>query len=227
MHDLNDKFEKVRVSGASVNVHYHGEVDDESGYIAGGHLFDQSLGLLSQNKIDDAHNLIKDAPHKGLRLVYLPRQPSDYEYSSLNRKVEIRPKYSANAPRPIPWGPRDTSIHATEQQYNDAVRLRLQDIAKWDIDYQINDLEPKMKDYQKNLHGLNVLSIPPIEYANSSLKDQTGERSVQVISRGIGSGLVTGNKVVTGWVNAGEFENIIPLHYMGQTPSINNQGMHG
>lgn len=32
---------------------------------------------------------------------------------------------------------------------------------------------------------------------------------------------------MTGWVNAGEYENIIPLHYMGQTPKNNNLGVHG
>jgi hypothetical protein len=65
--ELNDNFQAARVVGASINVRWVGDDDDETGILVGGHLYDYNIGMLDTDKIENSHHVVQCRPSKGMR----------------------------------------------------------------------------------------------------------------------------------------------------------------
>lgn len=75
----------------------------ESGLMFGSHVFDSTLGRISEDVIENGYYITRGRPHEGIRLAYLPRDEGDLEYCGLDYKVYhnsgdgiVVPKYDYN-----------------------------------------------------------------------------------------------------------------------------------
>jgi hypothetical protein len=59
----------------------------ESGLLFGSHVFDSSLGRISEDVIENGYYITRGRPHEGVRLAYLPRDESDIDYCGLDYKI--------------------------------------------------------------------------------------------------------------------------------------------
>ncbi len=59
----------------------------ESGLIFGSHVFDSTLGRISEDVIENGYYITRGRPHEGIRLAYLPRDESDIDYCGLDYKI--------------------------------------------------------------------------------------------------------------------------------------------
>ncbi len=104
--DITKYYAQGRVVGCSVRVQYIGEAMTESGLLFGSHVFDSTLGRISEDVIENGYYITRGRPHEGIRLSYLPRDEGDIEYCGLDYRIEhkngdgfVRPKldYDNNA----------------------------------------------------------------------------------------------------------------------------------
>ena len=59
----------------------------ESGLMFGSHVFDSTLGRISEDVIENGYYITRGRPHEGIRLSYLPRDEADLEYCGLDYRV--------------------------------------------------------------------------------------------------------------------------------------------
>lgn len=53
----------------------------ESGLFVGAHVYDSTLGRISEDVIENGYYISRGRPHEGIRLAYLPRDDGDLEYT--------------------------------------------------------------------------------------------------------------------------------------------------
>lgn len=66
---------------------YIGEAMTESGLLVGAHVYDSTLGRISENVVENGYYISRGRPNEGIRLAYLPRDDGDLEYTGLDYKV--------------------------------------------------------------------------------------------------------------------------------------------
>ena len=86
-YPIQDNYASARVVGASIRVQYIGETMTESGLISGSHVFDSTLGRISEDVVENGYYITRGRPHEGMRLSYLPRDESDLEWCNMDYKV--------------------------------------------------------------------------------------------------------------------------------------------
>ncbi len=101
--DINKYYASGRVVGCSVRAQYIGEAMSESGLLFGSHVFDSSLGRVSEDVIENGYYITRGRPHEGIRLAYLPRDEGDLEYTGLDYMIKhaagddiVIPKFDYN-----------------------------------------------------------------------------------------------------------------------------------
>jgi len=67
--------------GCSIRISYIGSSEEESGFLTGSHTFTSSPLLLSENVIEDGYFKCMAKPSEGVRLVWIPKDDADLEYS--------------------------------------------------------------------------------------------------------------------------------------------------
>lgn len=88
-YPIIENYGSARVVGASMRVQYIGEVQQESGIMVGSHVFDATIGMISEDIVENGYYITRGRPHEGMRLSYLPRDESDTEYCDLNYKIRF------------------------------------------------------------------------------------------------------------------------------------------
>jgi hypothetical protein len=59
----------------------------ESGLLVGAHVYDSTLGRISENVVENGYYISRGRPNEGIRLAYLPRDDGDLEYTGLDYRV--------------------------------------------------------------------------------------------------------------------------------------------
>lgn len=59
----------------------------ESGLLFASHVYDSTLGRISEDVIENGYYISRGRPHEGIRLAYLPRDEGDLEYANLDYKI--------------------------------------------------------------------------------------------------------------------------------------------
>jgi hypothetical protein len=59
----------------------------ESGLLVGAHVYDSTLGRISEDVVENGYYISRGRPHEGIRLAYLPRDDGDLEYTALDYRV--------------------------------------------------------------------------------------------------------------------------------------------
>lgn len=60
----------------------------ESGLLVGSHVYDSTLGRISENVVENGYYISRGRPNEGIRLAYLPRDDGDLEYTGLDYKID-------------------------------------------------------------------------------------------------------------------------------------------
>ena len=60
----------------------------ESGLLVGAHVYDSTLGHISENVVENGYYISRGRPHEGIRLAYLPRDDGDLEYTGLDYRIQ-------------------------------------------------------------------------------------------------------------------------------------------
>lgn len=87
-YQILDFYAQGRVVGCSVRAQYIGEAMTESGLMVGAHVYDSTLGRISENVVENGYYISRGRPHEGIRLAYLPRDDGDLEYTALDYRVK-------------------------------------------------------------------------------------------------------------------------------------------
>ena len=53
----------------------------ESGLFVGAHVYDSTLGRISEDVVENGYYISRGRPHEGIRLAYMPRDEGDIEYT--------------------------------------------------------------------------------------------------------------------------------------------------
>ena len=70
----------MRLVGASMRVQYIGSVEQEAGFFTGAHIWEKSPAVVSDEIVEDGFYINRGTPREGCRLVYMPRDNSDFEF---------------------------------------------------------------------------------------------------------------------------------------------------
>jgi hypothetical protein len=62
----------------------------ESGLLVGAHVYDSTLGRISENVVENGYYISRGRPNEGIRLAYLPRDDGDLEYTGLDYRIGKR-----------------------------------------------------------------------------------------------------------------------------------------
>lgn len=87
---IPEKFTEARLVGASMKVSYIGTHDQESGFFTGSHIFDSTPFNINEEHIEEGYFPTRCNPSHGIRLVYLPKDEADLEFSPTQLKMEVR-----------------------------------------------------------------------------------------------------------------------------------------
>lgn len=84
---IPEKFAHARLVGCSIKVTYIGSVEEEAGFMTGSHTFTSSPLLLNEEIIEDGYFKTCTKPREGLRMVWIPKDDADMEYTPQEYKL--------------------------------------------------------------------------------------------------------------------------------------------
>lgn len=82
--------------GASIRISWIGQTDAESGFMTGSHVYNATPFTLNDDLIEEGYMPIRARPHEGIRLVYMPKDDADLEFTPVQAIIEGNSNTAAN-----------------------------------------------------------------------------------------------------------------------------------